>query len=321
MATLRLFSLTAVALLSIACQSARATIVTFGSGVNEFDMEFVEIGNLGNAADTMGTPDPAGAVGYTYNMGKFEVSEDMINKANTLGSLGITKHTRGTNKPATGVSWNEAARFVNWLNTSQGYSPAYKFALQPGDGGYSASSQILLWEAADMGFDATNPFRNSLAHYFLPSVDEWYKAAYYNPNTSTYFDYPTGSDMAPTPVASGMTAVTAVYNGQPGLADVTVAGGLSPYGIMGMGGNVHEWEETTFDLMNGSSSSARGVRGGDWGSSSSGLSSLFRNSSSPASEGGSIGFRVVSVPEPSSLVLGALGLVGLLLWRRSLKEG
>ena len=53
----------------------------------------------------------------------------MIDKANTLGGLGITKDTRGANQPATSVSWNEAARFVNWLDTSQGFTPAYKFAL------------------------------------------------------------------------------------------------------------------------------------------------------------------------------------------------
>jgi len=62
------------------------------------------------------------------------VSEDMITKANAEGSLGITKDTRGVDKPATSVSWNEAARFVNWMNTSSGYSAAYKFTLQPGDG-------------------------------------------------------------------------------------------------------------------------------------------------------------------------------------------
>ena len=35
---------------------------------------------------------------------------------------------------------------------------------------------------------------------------------------------------------------------------------------MGQGGNVYEWEETDFDLVNGptDSSSARGVRGGLW---------------------------------------------------------
>ena len=57
-----------------------AEIVTFGTGGNAFTMEFVEIGNPGNAGDTTGWPTSSGSVAYTYQMGKHEVSEDMINK-------------------------------------------------------------------------------------------------------------------------------------------------------------------------------------------------------------------------------------------------
>lgn len=99
--------------------SSHAGTVTFGSGANTFNMEFVTIGNPGNSADTTGAPNPAGSVGYTYEIGKFEVNEDMITKYNlnfgSANGLVITKDSRGSNKPATGVSWNEAARFVNWL--------------------------------------------------------------------------------------------------------------------------------------------------------------------------------------------------------------
>src|SRR5262245_16783954 len=94
-------------------------------------MEFVPIGNSGNAADTTGSPNPAGSVAYEYLVGKFEVSEGMITKYNanfgTANSLVITTSSRGTDKPATFVRWNEAARFVNWLNTSTGGFAAYKF--------------------------------------------------------------------------------------------------------------------------------------------------------------------------------------------------
>jgi hypothetical protein len=64
-------------------------IESFGTGTNAFTMTFVPIGNPGNAADTTGNPNPAGSVGYHYNMGKYEVSRDMINKANAAGNLGI----------------------------------------------------------------------------------------------------------------------------------------------------------------------------------------------------------------------------------------
>ena len=302
---------------------------TFGSGANQFTIDFVNIGNPGNANDTTGTPNPCGKVDYVYRMGTYEISRDMITKANAAGSLGITLYDmssyggNGVNRPATDVSWNEAARFINWLNTSNGFSPAYKFAVQPGGGGYDANANILLWQSGDAGYNAANPFRNDLAHYFLPSVDEWYKAAYYNPSTSTYYDYPTGSDTAPTAVASGTAAGTAVYyrNFFTGPADITLAGGLSPFGTMGQGGNVYEWEETEWDLTNTGGASDRGLRGGDWHAiGSHSLHASERSGDRPQymkNEGRDIGFRVASVPEPGSITLLVCGAIaGLVWWKR-----
>lgn len=304
-------------ILLISSATNRALADTFGSGANTFDIEFVAIGDPGNAADTTGNPTPAGSVPYAFRMGKFEISEQMIDKANDEGSLGITKDTRGPDKPATRVSWNEAARFVNWLNMSSGSSPAYKFAVQSGEVGYNANANIELWTISDAGYNPTNLYRNSLARYFLPSVNEWYKAAYYDPTSGVYYDYPTGSDTAPTAVASGAAAGTAVYNGQSGPADITLAGGLSPYGTMGQGGNAYEWEETDSDLVNGPtlSSSARGRRGGCWCESSSFLLAANRFVGSPAGGIDIIGFRVASIPEPSTLLLLCFGSLAA-LWRR-----
>lgn len=84
----------------------------FGSGPNTFEIEFVTIGQPGNPADTTGVPDPAGSVSYAYRIGKYEISEQMIDKANSLGGLGIDKDSRGPDKPATSVSWYEAASLV-----------------------------------------------------------------------------------------------------------------------------------------------------------------------------------------------------------------
>ena len=317
----RLVCFAASVLATVASMAApgHAGVITFGSGSNQFNMEFVTIGNPGNLADTTGTPNPAGAVGYTYAIGKFEVSEDMITKYNanfgTANSLVITTTARGLNKPATRISWNEAARFVNWLNTSTGNHAAYKFTTSGVD------NNIALWTSGDAGYDASNPYRNSLAKYFLPSYNEWYKAAYYNPNDSTWYDYANGSDTAPTAVASGTTADTAVY-GQPfaqGPADVTQAGGLSPYGVMGLGGNALEYEETSFDLANSSSSSRRGRRGGSWLGDSSFMSSSTRGEFDPTNGSNDFfGFRVASlsssaaaVPEPTSTAIVGLAALGM----------
>jgi hypothetical protein len=296
--------------------SAQAQTITqtFGSDANQFQMDFVTIGNPGNAADTRGSPNSAGRVDYVYNIGKYEVSRDMITKANAGGSLGITLQDmidnggNGVNRPATGVSWNEAARFVNWLNTSQGYQAAYNFATS------GANDNITLWGAGQ--YSGSNQFRHKDAIYFLPSMDEWYKAAYGGPG-GTWYNYATRSDWAPTAVASGTSGAVYRQPWEQGPADITNAGGLSPYGTMAQGGNVWEWNESAFDGSNDSPSESRELRGGSWYSDlGSNLGASSRFSLDPPVEAINSGFRVASVPEPSSGLLVLLGLSAVLRRRR-----
>jgi len=285
---------------------------TFGSGGNTFTIDFVNVGNAVNANDVGPNGGPYGGVAYNFRIGTFEVSRDAITKANATvalggGNLGITLADmtsfggNGTNRPATGTSWNEAARLVNWMNTSRGFSAAYKFALQPGQLGYSANANIELWVNGDLGYNASNFYRNSNAFYFLPSENEWYKAAYYSGSGTTYFDYALQSNTIPNAVSGGASG--AVYNGQTGPADVANAGGSSFYGTRGQNGNVWEWNESAFDGSNSSSSEDRAIRGGFWFSSENNLRSSFRNFGSPADGNFDIGFRVASVPEPSTAIL------------------
>jgi hypothetical protein len=260
---------------------------TFGNGVNTFEIAFVRIGNPGNPADTTGDPNPAGSVPYTYRIGKYEISEDMIDKANALGSLGITHDNRGANKPATSISWFEAAKFVNWFQ---------------------------IWETGDAGFNPNNQFRNRLARYVLPSIHEWYKAAYYDPMNGVYYDYPTGSDNIPDGIDfAGDPAFDAViYDGYSGPQpnNFTDVGVLSPYGTAGQGGNVYEIEETEYDLVNDSILSARELRGAGWMQDASGLLPTNRSGVHPAFGDDTFGFRVASIPEPSVTALVGLAILG-----------
>ena len=163
----------------------------------------------------------------------------------------------------------------------------------------------------------TNLYRNKDAFYFLPSEDEWYKAAYYNPTGSDYFLYPTGSDTAPTAVASGTNAETVVYNNIAAVpAIVDSAGGLSLYGTMGQGGNVFEWNESALDGTNSSSSENRAIRGGEWANAAGPLRSSSRYNSDPTTEQNLIGFRVASVPEPSTYALLLMAGAGALWFAR-----
>ena len=324
------YALLALFTLSVALQSpVDASVSTFGTGLNQFEMTFVEIGNPGNDADPRRYGTPQGSVAYAYQLGKYEVSRDMITKYNAnfgtnngqaidMGSMWRYGGTRDA-MPATTVSWNAAARFVNWLNTSQGHQAAYNFTSN------GVNDDIALWsseEAWQLGGE--NLFRHKDAYYFLPSTDEWYKASYYEPVSETYFDYPSSDGSKPTAVASGTAPDTAVYD-QTAPADVTQAGGLNPYGIMGMAGNASEWEESWYYASNNTVSSARASRGGYWSDGGT-ISSTNRYSRLP--DNGSIyfGFRVASVvsaddenviPEPGSLsVWSLLGLAGFHVIRR-----
>jgi formylglycine-generating enzyme required for sulfatase activity len=303
--------------------SAQTITQTFGTGANAFTMDFVTIGNPNNAADTIHTSEPgvpfnpAGSVAYTYNLGKYEVSREQIDKANTAGSLGITMFDmssfggNGVNRPATGISWYEAATYVNWLNTSTGGTAAYKFS----------GTTFQLWSAGDAGYDANNMFRNSLAKFVIASRDEWYKAAYGNPN-GTWNNYPTGGDSAPTAVVGGTEANTAVYSQSvsQGPADISNAGGLSSYGTMGQGGNVWEWNETAYDGINNTVGEYRDLRGGSWDRLSNLMDASEYGLIDPLDENINFGFRVASVPEPSSLSLLALGGVVVALANKRKKH-
>ncbi|MEN0111374.1 MAG: SUMF1/EgtB/PvdO family nonheme iron enzyme [Planctomycetota bacterium] len=280
----------------------------FGAGENAFELPFVTVGAPGNAPDTTGAPNPAGSVGYPYRIGEFEVPEHAVRKANAQSALdgaplGLTLDERGPDKPATGLSWFEAARFVNWLNEDAGFAPAYKF-----DDGPGGSGAFQLWAPGDAGFNPANRFRNRLARYVLPSVDEWYKAAFYDPakdaGAGGYWDYPTGSDDPPLPVASGTDAGTAVWNQITGPADVQLAGGASPWGTVGQGGNVFEWQEGPLGgVLSLPTPDVRAFRGGDsvLSNSAFGLSNLSVGDRLSNFPGGPLGFRIASVPEPRSI--------------------
>lgn len=320
-----------LALLVLAGGSLQAQTITetFGSGTNQFSIDFVTIGNPGNAADEgryarYGETYFAGSVDYIYRLGKLEISREMIERANNIGSLGITLANldsyggiSGGNIPtraATGISWNEAAKFVNWLNISKRYQAAYNFTTS------GPNDNATLWSFGQ--YSSNNQYRHKDAFYFLPSRDEWYKGSYFDPNKaggSGYWDFPTGSDIAPTPVSNGRDAGTAVYADQPGPADIDNAGGLSPYGTMGQGGNVYEWTESAWDGVNNLSGEDRELRGGAWksvGVYSDSLDAAYRTFLEPSNEFLFGGFRIATVPEPTSLSLLVLGGVAMAFGRR-----
>jgi formylglycine-generating enzyme required for sulfatase activity len=143
------------------------------------------------------------------------------------------------------------------------------------------------------------------AQVYLPTEDEWYKAAYYSAANTSYSLYPNGQNT--------ITTADANYEYVVGSAtDVgSYSGDGSSYGTFDQGGNVWEWNDAVI------SGSSRGLRGGSFNYGESYLRASHRNDFlDPSDEGVSLlGFRVASVPEPTSLLLTMLA-GGVMLIRR-----
>jgi formylglycine-generating enzyme required for sulfatase activity len=214
------------------------------------------------------------------------------------------------------MEWYEAAAFVNWLNTSTGHQAAYNLT-------YLHNWSLNLWSSEEAWqADGENLCRHKDAFYFLPSEDEWYKAAYHKNDgvTANYWDYAMGSNSIPDGIDfDGDTAFDAVFN--QGFADtspksVSDVGIVSPYGTYGQNGNVREWVESSADGDNNIANADRVLRGGDWFNGDGPLRSSWRPSYGPLSSTGNFGFRVASIPEPSTVLLLAVSLVGMALLRK-----
>ena len=293
----------------VAALGSVASADDFGTGANQFTIDFVTIsGDASGANGTNISQYNSGTEGYreftdpggSYRMGVHEITDDQWQKYQAASGAPVT----GTNMPIASKTWYDAAGFVNWLNEDTSHSVAYKFT-NPAD-----PSTIVLWESGDPGYDANNPYRNSDAHYFLPTEDEWVKAAYWNDNTSTLQTYAnaSGGDLVsgdPDPTKWNYLPSTGPKPWGVG------SGGEELNGTYDMMGNVWEWMESpygdTYDLAESV------LRGGDGScSSASGLASNYRSQNAPGDAFSIIGFRVASVPEPCSLGLLALGALAVL---------
>jgi len=246
-----------------------------------------------------------------------------ITRSGSTGSYTYSVIGSG-NRPVTFVSWFDAARFANWMANGQPTGAQGNATTE--NGAYS-----LFGATSGVGFtkNAINPNTLATTAWWIPSENEWYKAAYYDPSPSGpsdgYWLYATRSDSAPgNTIGAGTSQANYRFGGTvysvtqnstySSTQNYLTGGGAfsnsgSFYGTYDQGGNVWEWN----DAVSGSS---RGLRGGSWGSNSTILQSSFRDVKSPSSEDDGRGFRLASaadtsgVPEPGQIAASGVLLIG-----------
>ena len=194
-----------------------------GTWTGQASLEFVTVGNPGNAADTaVMTTDGTtgyGSVPYTYQMGKYDVTnaqyaEFLTAKATSSDPLALWNSNMGSqggiirsgsgpytytitsgmaNMPVVDVTWYDTLRFANWLDNGQG-------------NGSTETGSYNLLGGTPTPSNASTISRNAGAKWVLPSENEWYKAAYYDPTLNNgsggYWLYPTRNNTAPVNILS-----------------------------------------------------------------------------------------------------------------------
>jgi sulfatase modifying factor 1 len=342
----------------LATIKAQADVFHLPSG--QTSVQFVLVGNAGNPNDPV-SGGLYGDVPYVYNVGKYNVTvaqyaaflnavaatdtyslynSQMATRANIAGiarsgsSGSYTYSVIGSlNQPVAYVSWGDTARFANWLTNGQPTGTQ-------GPGTTETGSYTLGGATTDAALSAVT--RNATAKYVIPTENEWYKAAYYDPTKggTNYWLYPMRTDNLPfSAMPPGNSAPNAAQAGNFYLDDKTAnsfdngfaltgttvpdfnqnyltnvgayTAASSYYGTFDQGDDLSSWDET---IVTGTKF---GQRGGSWVGSEGTFRSTYRYSAVPSFEDVAYGMRIALVSAPGDFNGdGVVDAADYVIWRK-----
>ncbi len=302
-------------------------------------IDFVTIGAPGNAPwPGDGTPGDIaigrGGVDYEYRIGRYEVTTaqwvEFFNAAydrprndwlphlrppDFWGAVPTTPNTPGGLRwrvpagnemiPTGNISWRMAAMYTNWLHNDQSSARAAFM-----DGAYDVST---------FGY-VGNIFTDQLAHhpdarYWIPTWDEWLKAAHYDPDRNgpgqggwwTYSNTSNTSLIGAPPPSMGGNGQANFGFSSPNPFGIPLGAYTqtqSPWGLYDVAGATAEWTESVRTLSTGYRSR---YYEGSWWDSSPGYAILdsvyWASSVFPSMSSYEFGFRIAApVPAPATCI-------------------
>lgn len=300
-------------------------------------IDFVTIGAPGNAAYQAADPQSfehnRGAVAYEYKIGRYEATSGQwaeflnaaLNRPDPIPWVEVPIIWGGgqfapfsvpesrSMFAAGGATWRTCAIFTNWLHNNKSLERAAFLS-----GAYDVST---------FGGDANGNFTDQREHspgarYWIPTMDEWLKAAHYDPSKQNpdgsiggWWQYSNGTDSpyvyGPPP---GGEANADFESPNPFFIPLGSYEITSPWGLYDVAGATSEYTETIYPDEAGPR--YRVVDGSGRGRPAGGLDRIGGlGAEGPGRHDNAIGFRIAAaVPAPATGAL--LTMAGIVLaWR------